>query len=79
MCTKKDKETYKIMSSSGFGFNQQGCQRYAFVALWKVLVRLFFGAVRSVASVILYLARVLTFSIKPVFKTEVGGISLVAE
>ena len=79
MCIKNDKETYKIMNSCGFGFNQQRCQRYAFVGLWEVLVRLFFGAIRSVASVILYLARVLTFSIKPVFETEVGGISLVAE
>ena len=71
MCAKKDKETYKIMSS--FGLDQQPCQRHACVAAFQFLYRFFLKAIQSDAPVIVTFAQIFAFLKKPVFKIELGG------
>ena len=77
LCAKKEKETYKVMSS--FRLDQQRFQRRACVALFQCLRRFFLRAIQSDAPVIVYFARIFAFLTKLIFKTELGGSPLAAE
>ena len=77
LCAKKEKETYKVMSS--FGLDQQRFQRRACVAAFQCLRRFFLRAIQSDAPVIVYFARIFAFLMKPVFKTELGDNPIAAE
>ena len=79
LCAKRNKETYKIMSSRGFGLHQQRCQSHACVTVFQFLCRSFLKVIRSDIPNIVYFARIFAFLMKPIFKTELGDNPIAAE
>ena len=79
LCAKRNKETYKIMSSRGFGLHQQRCQSHACVTVFQFICCSFLKVIRSDVPNIAYFARILAFLTKPIFKTELGGNPVAAE
>ena len=79
LCAKRNKEADKIMSSRGYGLDQQRCQRHACVAVFQFSGRFFLKAIRFDVPIIVCFTRMFTFLIKPIFKTELRGYPVAAE